>query len=196
MEKNKMSVEELKDYMTVAQKNKILLYEYQTKGLFMKTAHYWRTTPMGEFVIFETTIYGRNSKGEECVMANGSAAENISTNSNRTVDPFRFCETSSRGRALAVLGIGLKEGMSSRDDLSCGIDYTGPEKVEDVSKPKSSVKPPSIEATVKRLKLKYEVTDKTFVVEAKGIQKKTLSVLSRYGFTEVDGKLICERDDV
>ena len=190
-----MSVEELQDYMTVAQKNKIFVNDYQPKGLYMKSTHYWRSTPMGEYIVFETTIYGRNSKGKEYVMANATAAENMSTNQNRTVDPFRFCETSSRGRALAVLGIGLKEGMSSRDDLSCGIDYTGPKIVENIDKPKSKVKTPSIEENLKRMKVKYTTTDKLFVVPVGSVSKKTFEVLKRYGFQVIDNEIICERNN-
>lgn len=191
----KMSIEELQEYMTVAEKNQVFVDEYQPQGCFMQSKHYWRTTPLGEFVVFETTIYGRNKKGDEYVLANGSAAENMSKNSSSTIDPFRFCETSSRGRALAVLGIGLKNGMSSRDDLDCGVDYTGPDAIEaDVKRPK--VRQPSIEDNLKRLKLDYYKTETTFVVDQKDIKPKTISVLNRYGFTKMEDSLVCTRDDI
>ena len=190
---NRMTETELQDYITVAQKNKIFVDEYQPKGCFMKTTHYWRSTPIGEFVVFETTIYGRNSKGEEYLLANGSAAENMSRNPRSNIDPFRFCETSSRGRALAALGIGLKNGMSSKDDLDCGIDYTGPDSIaEDSKRPK--VKRPPVEDTLKRLKLEYEVIEDTIVVTSDSISIKTVEVLKRYGFTNIKGRLTYKKD--
>ena len=187
----KMTIEELQDYMTVAQKNQIFVNEYQPLGCFMKTTHYWKNTPIGEFIVFETTIYGRNSKGEEFFLANGTAAENMSKNPRSDIDPFRFCETSSRGRALAALGIGLQNGMSSKEDLDCGIDYTGPDAVKE-TKPK--VKRPSLEENLKRLKLKYEDKGDAIVIVSKKISQKTKEVLNRYGFKEIDGELVYKKE--
>jgi len=192
---NTMSVEELQQYMTVAEKNKIFVEEYQPKGMFMKSSHYWEHTKDGSYIVFEVQVLGRNSKGEEFFMVNGTAAENMSGNKDRVIDAFRFCETSSRGRALGALGIGLDAGMSSRDDLECGIDYRGPQVVENVPAP-SKVRVPSIVQNLGRMKLDFETTDKTFIIKKSDVKPKSATVLKRYGFKLLQDKYICERDDV
>lgn len=179
-----MTEEQLAQYMTVAEKNKIFVEEFQPKGMFMKTKHYWRSTSFGEIVVFETEILGRNSKGKEFMLANGSAAENMSINASRSIDPFRFCETSSRGRALAALGIGLENGMSSRDDLDCGINYTGENAKQ------SKVELPSAEDTVKRLKVDYIISDGFIIVPISNLKARTISVLERYNFVKREKDLV------
>jgi len=189
----KMSIEELQDYMTVAQKNKIFVEEYVPKGYYHKAIKQFLTLDGKSYITCETIIKQRTEK-EDLFICNASALECISTNANNTVESLRFCETSSRGRAFSALGIGLEAGMSSRDDLDCGVDYTGPEAIETVSAPK--VKKPSIEENLKRMKIDYAMTDDTFVIPIDGVKGKTLQVLKRYGFKAIDDNLVCGRDNI
>jgi hypothetical protein len=187
-----MSTEELQDYMTVAQKNKVFVEEYVPKGYYHKVTKNFITLDGKSYIECETTIRRRIDK-EDLFICNASALECITTNGNKTVESLRFCETSSRGRAFSALGIGLDAGMSSRDDLDCGVDYSGPEAVTTVSAPK--VKNPSIEENLKRMKIDYATTDNTFVVPVDGVKGKTLQVLKRYGFKVIDDNLVCRKDD-
>ncbi len=136
-----MSIEELQEYMTVAQKNKIFVNDYVPKGYYHKVEKQWLTLDGKSYIACETIIRQR-VEDKDLFICNASAMECITTNANNTVESLRFCETSSRGRAFSALGIGLDAGMSSRDDLDCGVDYTGPKAIETVAGPK--VKEPSI----------------------------------------------------
>jgi len=188
-----MSLEELQDYMPVHVKNAIFVKEWAPKGYFHRVTREFMVMDDKHYVFCDTTVYKRE-KDKDLFVCNASALECISTNSSEAVEALRFCETSSRGRAFSAFGIGIDVSMSSRDDVQTDVDYRGPKIVEDVKSPK--VKPPSIEKNLKRMKIEYKKDDKTFMIDKKEVKGKSLTVIKRYGFTEIDGMFVCQRDDV
>lgn len=179
----KMTEKELAEYMTVAEKTKIFVEKYQPLGMFMKSSHYRFKEDGNYFITVEMKIYSRNSQGQEFLMANAIATENRTLWDDKKVEVDRFCETSSRGRALSVLGIGLTS-MSSREDLDRETNYSG-------EKSKSTnIELPSAEDTVKRLKVEYLIVDGMITVPISNLKARTISVLERYGFVKKEKDLV------
>ena len=187
-----MTEEELDNYMNVAQKTKIFVEKYVPDGLYMETTHYRFHEDNSNFVTFETRIYGRNKSGDAYLMANGTATENRTTWSNANVEPDRFCETSSRGRALSALGIGLTS-MSSREDIEGNFNYRGPEVKANVPGPKPMRS--SVKDAIKRLKIEFEETDDSYRIKYDSLPKKSRDVLSKYGFKKVDDMFLCKKGE-
>jgi len=172
-----MTETELESYVTVAERVKIFVNEYQPRGMFMKTSHYWQPVDNDMMIIFTTEIFARNSKGKEFLLVNATACENVSRNKNSTVDPVRFCETSSRGRALSALGIEIIKGLSSLEDISTDRDYSGKNKKKETV-PKQDLVP-----LLKRLKVNFLETDETLEFKIKDVSEKTLDILKKKGFS-------------
>lgn len=194
-----MTREELQHYMTVAQKTMIFVNDYQPEGWFMETKKerdvmYNGSDVLRDTITFETRIYKRTGD-VDIFMGNAHASENMLTNSKNDIDAFRFCETSSRGRALSVIGIGLDVSISSMDDISCNVDYSGPKAVKSVSNPQGKpkgkqIKRPSIVQNLKRMKIGFEELEDRIVITDESTSGKSLTVLRRYGFDTVDGKMV------
>ena len=70
-----------------------------------------------EKVVMKTTISDENG----LILATGIASEKFNSSQITATSAFEVCETSSVGRALGFLDIGIDESMASADELTTAI---------------------------------------------------------------------------
>ena len=184
-----MKDDDLSRYETVADRRVKFLKgewkkEFEKLGYFIQKNITWIVP--GKEVMVEAVLFKLEKDGNIIRLGNAFAFENRDMSDFNKVNFLETAETSAVGRLLVEVGIGkgpsfeeMKQSMKKQAVLK-----------------KQVKKGFTIKETLERLKVDYTIRDDdTYVVSLDGIQDKTIGVLVRYGFEEVDGVLIAKKEE-
>ncbi len=196
-----MTQQELEQYATAADKAKVFFDKFFPDGYFVKRSHEKGTYKDKDgkkknWVIAETTIFLRTDEGKELFVSNSFAREEQGSSVFNEVNYWMTAFTKADSRAYtAGLGILIQQGMSSREEIESSEEIMNRNKYEKQVKRTPKVKAPSVRSNLQRLRIKFEEDESFFTVKNyKRLSEKTISILKKYGFIEVDKSLQIKKD--
>ena len=198
-EKN-MTEEELSLFATVADKAKVFFDDFAEKNYHLNRSYTEGSYVADDgthkmWVIFESRVYMTLEGGVPIMVANGFAREEQGASAFNKVNYFMTAQTKADGRAFSALGILIDKGMASGDEIEASEVLVKKEKIEEQKKNAPKAKSPSMRSNLKRLRVKFEENKYDYVIENyKNYSEKTMTILKKYGFQEVDNKLIAAKE--
>ena len=198
-----MTTQELDQFATVQEKAVIFFKDFFPKGYFMKRS-YTEGTYMTErniekrWVIFQVEIFQRVDGAEPILVSNGYAREEQGSSAFNEVNYFMTAQTKAEGRADSGVGILINKGIASREEVEASEALIDKARKEERVARVPKVKAPDIRASLKRLRVKFVENKSDYVIDSyKSYSDKTMLALKKYGFQEVNDKLICikEKDE-
>ena len=196
-----MTTEELDSFATVPEMATIFRNTLAKEGCFYILKEKGRgeytdsNNEKWRWVEFEAKAYRRLESGKKQLIANAFSREEQGISEFNKVNYYMTAQTRAIGKMFKNLGILVDKGMSSREEVASGAELMDMARKEERVARVPKVKAPDIRASLKRLRVKFTEKDDAYIIDSyKGYSDKTMLALNKYGFQEVNDKLVCAKE--
>lgn len=191
-----MTNEELAQFATVQEKSMVFFKDFEPKGYYLRQSYTEGTYKDSSgvkwmWVIAQVETLNKDDK----VISNGYAREEQGISEFNKMNYFLTAFTKAAGRNFNGLGILVEKSIASREEIEASEDFMRSARKQERVARTPKVKAPNVRANLKRLRVHFEEKDDCYIIEKyKHFSDKTTQVLQKYGFNEVNDKLILAKE--